>query len=186
MAQLWTDEEREVAVTTLALSGHDALLQLLDDSDVRYELIDGSIVVNPPAGFAHGDVLASVFAALRLNAPAELAVIADYGFYYDEPSFLIPDFTVARREDCQEKGIFVAPLLVVEVLSKSTRRRDLTVKRSIYAEAGVPSYWLVDPVEPSLTVLTLTDGVYVETARVAGSEPLTVDVPVEVTLRLQR
>jgi len=39
---------------------------------------------------------------------------------------------------------------------------------------------------PSLTVLRLTNGVYVETARVAGSEPRTVDFPFEVTLRLQR
>lgn len=54
--------------------------------------------------------------------------------------------------DCTERGTIVAPLLVVEVLSRSTRRRDLTQKWSICAEAGVPSYWLVDPGEPSLTV----------------------------------
>ena len=42
------------------------------------------------------------------------------------------------------------------------------------------------PVEPSLSVLTLTDGRYVETARVTGDEPLTVEQPFRVTLRLQR
>ena len=71
-------------------------------------------------------------------------------------------------------------------LSRSTRRRDLSAKWEIYAEAGVPSYWLVDPVEPSLTVLTLTGGLYVETARVSGTEPLTVQAPFPVTVRLLR
>lgn len=162
------------------------LLAFLDEHDLRYELIDGSIVVTPPPGFAHGDVLAGVFARLRVSAPAGLAVIADYAFRYDEPSFLVPDFTVARRQDCLETGIVVAPLLVVEVLSRSTRRRDLTLKRDIYAEAGVPSYWIVDPLEPSLTVLTLRDGLYVESARTTGSDPLTVEHPFPVTVRLQR
>jgi len=37
------------------------------------------------------------------------------------------------------------PLLAVEILSPSTRRFDLTVKRSRYESAGVPSYWVVDP-----------------------------------------
>ena len=46
--------------------------------------------------------------------------------------------------------------------------------------------WLVDPVEPSLTVLTLTGGLYVETARVSGTEPLTVEAPFPVTVQLQR
>ena len=46
--------------------------------------------------------------------------------------------------------------------------------------------WLVDPVEPSLTVLTLTGGLYVETARVTGAQPLTVEVPFPVTVQLQR
>ena len=46
--------------------------------------------------------------------------------------------------------------------------------------------WLVAPVEPSLTGLTLTGGLYVETARVSGTEPLTVEAPFPVTVQLQR
>ena len=44
--------------------------------------------------------------------------------------------------------------------------------------------WLVDPVEPSLTVPTLTGGLHAETARVSGTEPLTVEAPFPVTVRL--
>ncbi len=56
----------------------------------------------------------------------------------------------------------------------------------MYAEAGVPQYWILDPDEPRLTVLTLTDGAYVETATIAGREELRVTEPYEVTIRLQR
>jgi Uma2 family endonuclease len=164
-----------------------ALLDYLDERGLRYEVLDGAVLVTPPAGFRHEDVGGAVFAQLRVASPPELAVLgSNFGYWYDDPSFVLADITVARRVDCTERGTTVAPLLVVEVLSRSTRRRDLTEKWSIYAEAGVPSYWIVEPEEPSLTVLTLTDGVYVETARVAGSEELTVNEPFPCSLRLRK
>lgn len=164
---------------------HPELLAFLDEHALRYEIIDGSIVVTPPATFSHEDRGAGLLAQLRVACPPELAVVGShYGFYYDDPSFLLADITVARREDCQEKGLYVAPLLVVEVLSKSTRRRDLSAKWDIYAEAGVPSYWLVDPREPSLTALSLTDGSYVETARIVGGQVLHVEQPFPVDVEV--
>jgi Uma2 family endonuclease len=36
------------------------------------------------------------------------------------------------------------PLLVVEVISSATRRRDLEIKRDFYIEAGIPEYWALD------------------------------------------
>lgn len=168
--------------------GLDAdLLAFLDEREIRYEVLDGCVVVTPPTTFDHEHVEAAVLSQLWNAAPEGIAVLgSNYGFYYDAPSFIMADITIAREADCEQRGTTVAPLLVVEVLSRSTRRRDVTGKWSIYAEAGVPSYWLVDPVEPSLTVLTLRDGLYIETARVTGSEPLTVEQPFPVTVRLQR
>jgi Uma2 family endonuclease len=52
----------------------------------------------------------------------------------------------------------VAPDLVVEILSPGTRRRDLTTKRELYAQSGVPEYWTVDPDARSVEILTLDDG----------------------------
>lgn len=57
---------------------------------------------------------------------------------------------------------------------------DLAVKRAVYQELGTPSYWLVDPLEPSITVLDLEDGGYVETARVGTGEVVEVTRPFPV------
>jgi hypothetical protein len=62
------------------------------------------------------------------------------------------------------------PLLLVEVGSRATRLLDMGTKRLAYEAAGVPEYWLVDPDEPSLTVLRLVEGHYEEVGRVSGDE----------------
>ena len=74
------------------------------------------------------------------------------------------------------------PLLAVEVLSPSTRRHDLALKRQVYAEGGVASYWVCDPDEPSVTALQLLDGAYVQVAHAVGDERIEVTTPYAVTL----
>jgi Uma2 family endonuclease len=74
-----------------------------------------------------------------------------------------PDLVFIRRDrlDRFERGAFVGPPdLVVEVLSPSTKTYDETVKARLYAEAGVPEYWLPDPFARTFLVLVLRDGRY--------------------------
>lgn len=72
------------------------------------------------------------------------------------------------------------PLLAVEVLSASTRATDATLKRHVLEQAGVASYWLLDPEAPSLTVLELEGGTYREVAAVRGDEPFLAQRPFAV------
>lgn len=81
-----------------------------------------------------------------------------------------PDLLVADRTQFTRKELPGPPLLAVEVLSPSTRRFDLLLKRDRLQTAGVPSYWLVDPEGPSVTVLELQGGTYVEVAHADGDE----------------
>ena len=62
----------------------------------------------------------------------------------------------------------VMPDWVCEVLSPSTRRRDLGVKRDIYVRAGIPHLWLVDPVAKSLETFALEKGEWRPLAQLAG------------------
>lgn len=94
---------------------------------------------------------------------------------------IAPDVTVARREDATGDRLSGRPVLVVEVQSPSTQAVDLTLKRQVLQDAGVPSYWLVEPDDGVITVLELVDSAYVQVAR---GTSVTVQQPVPVTVSL--
>ena len=54
------------------------------------------------------------------------------------------------------------PVLTVEVVSPESAKRDYRYKRSEYAAAGIPEYWIIDPGEQKITVLQLVEGLYEE------------------------
>jgi Uma2 family endonuclease len=68
-------------------------------------------------------------------------------------------------------------VLAVEVLSPSTRRIDLTLKRDRYREAGCASYWVFDPIGPEVTVWELRGGEYALVTRAAGTARCEVSTP---------
>jgi Uma2 family endonuclease len=173
-------------VTTLPRSRpltRDDLGSMPDDGH-RYELIDGALVVTPAPSWEHQSVVVELCYLLRGLIPPELQVIvAPFDVALSEDSVLQPDLLVARREDFTDRDLPTAPLLVVEVLSPSTRRIDRMLKYARYEAAGCPSYWLVDPDEPALTVFELRDGRYVEQAQVTGDGTVRVEHPFPVELR---
>lgn len=63
-----------------------------------------------------------------------------------------PDVLVARDEDLTATGLPVAPMLAVEVVSEISTIKDLYLQKALYRRMGVPSYWIIDPRRPSLTV----------------------------------
>ena len=81
------------------------------------------------------------------------------------------------------RGIEGAPDLVVEILSPSTASKDLTRKRWLYEQAGVPEYLILDPAEEIALLLRLEEGTYVETGRLQwGSVVALLGGRLEVTL----
>ena len=73
---------------------------------------------------------------------------------------LIPDIVVAPRGDFTEHDVQATSALIVEVRTAQTAYMDARTKRDLYAASGVPFYWQVDPVEPSITALKLVDHRY--------------------------
>ena len=66
------------------------------------------------------------------------------------------------------------------MLSPGTRAVDSTLKRHVFEQGGVPVYWQVDPIAPSLRVLELCDGAYVESAVVTGDRAYDAVLPFPV------
>ena len=176
-------------VTTLprgrALARDD--LESMPDDGHRYELIDGTLIVTPAPSLRHQRIVVNLVVALHRERPADLEVlVAPFDVALTEDTIMQPDLLVARRIDFTDRDLPVAPLLAVEVLSPSTRRVDLTLKRSRYEAAGCPSYWAIDPDEPSLTAWRLEDGEYVEDAHVDRNEEYAATRPYAVTITAAR
>jgi Uma2 family endonuclease len=158
-------------------------LQKMPDDGHRYELLDGVLLVSPAPRPLHQRAVGRVYRLLLDACPADCEVfVAPLDVVLADDSVLEPDVVVARQVDVTEQDVSGPPVLAVEVLSPSTRRVDLLLKRSRFEAAGVPAYWVVDPDEPSVIAWTLRAGVYVEAGRARGAEPLTLDAPFPVTV----
>ncbi len=86
-----------------------------------------------------------------------------------------PDIVIVREGRpgvLEGRWVEGPPDIVVEILSTG-RGQDLVRKRRIYAEAGVPEYWPIDPGNDTVTQLELRDGEYVERAVLSAGDTLT-------------
>lgn len=136
---------------------HD--LEGMPDDGRRYEIIDGMLLVTPAPGWSHQEMSATLFLVLRAACPPILRVLlAPFALRTAPTSEVQPDVLVARYHDLTEACLPVAPLLVVETLSRSTQLNDRNTKKAHYERLGVPSYWLLNPVQPGgLDVLELDE-----------------------------
>ena len=151
----------------------------------RCELIDGALYVSPGPGRRHNDLLMLLFRLLDRACPPGVTIYpVPYDLRLADGSELVPDIMVARTADLGDKRITRTPLLVVEVISPSSRLMDPLVKRAKYEAAGVPSYWIADPVGPRLTVLELRRKAYVERAVLGAGDRALLDLPFPVELEL--
>lgn len=158
-------------------------LDTMPDDGHRYELLDGVLLVSPAPRMLHQRAVGRVFQALSAACPPECeAFVARLDVVLAEDTVLEPDVLVGRRADFTDRDLPAPPLLVVEVLSPSTRRFDLLLKRSRFEAAGTPAYWVVDVDEPSVTAWALRDGVYVEAGHARGEQPLQLAEPFPVTV----
>lgn len=173
------------AVTTMPASGEWTVddLDRLPDDGLRYELVDGVLLVSPSPKVLHQLGLTRLVVALSTGAPDELRVLAaPLDVTFSRTRRLQPDIVVVHAD--QTKGLTLQgiPLLAVEVLSPTTQATDTTLKRHVFEQAGVPSYWLLDPDDRSLTVLELQEGRYREVAVARDHEAVTVERPFPLRL----
>jgi Uma2 family endonuclease len=159
----------------------DDLARLPDDG-LQYELADGVLLVTPGPVPVHQRACARLYLLLAEACPPGLEVFfAPLDYQPTRRRSLQPDLLVVRPQDVGPTAVS-GLVLAVEVLSPSTRSKDLLLKRALYEDGGVASYWVVDPDEPSLVAWELRGGRYVEVASVRGDEPFAAAAPFEVTV----
>ena len=161
-----------MATATYPLTFED-LLQTPDDGN-RYEIIDGELIVSPAPSRIHqmflGRLHLVVGSHVKLNKLGEVyfAPVDVQLFPHD---IVQPDLLFIRSDRIdiyRDNPVQGPPDLVVEVISPTSRVRDMVRKARIYAAAGVPEYWMPDPVERRFGMQVLRDGRYEEVAPEGG------------------
>lgn len=154
--------------------------------DLRYELIDGRLSLTPSAFPIHNYVGQMTAFALLVGSPDDCATTCDQSVMLADRTELRPDVVVMELAGVNRSPVFANDvLLAVEVLSRSAVSDDRGRRCKAYAYAGIPSYWLIDPLGSTVTFtqfLLGDGGVYQE--HLVTDEAVTVDVPWEVTLDL--
>jgi Uma2 family endonuclease len=149
----------------------------------RCELLYGRLLVTPAPVVRHQSVVARILHLLLdlADSSGGFAVASPVDVVLADHSVVQPDviFVAAARRSIVGDRVIGAPDLVVEVLSPGTARRDVGEKLRLYAEAGVPEYWIVDPVLGTFEFLEKTgddyrvrlpEGVIYRSAVIAGLE----------------
>jgi Uma2 family endonuclease len=161
-------------------------LDLTPDDGCRYELDDGVLVVSPAPVTIHQRVLHRLEVLLEAACPPEFEVLPGPGVAISEIQYRIPDLVVVRSASIgvADKNVTRPPELVIEIASPSTASYDRGRKKTVYAEFGIPAYWIVvpDPDQPSLTAHALTRGAYTEADRAVGEQQFATATPFPVEI----
>ncbi|MCL2462110.1 MAG: Uma2 family endonuclease [Defluviitaleaceae bacterium] len=143
------------------------------DGDERYEIIGGKVIAMSPAprtnhqrlqNYAYRE-FAKYFdgkACEAFTAPLDVFFLAgDESGLDDCKNIVQPDlFVVCDKKKIIPEGCKGAPNFVMEILSRSTRKTDLSRKLPLYQDFGVKEYWVVDPDKRLLMVYQWEDGAY--------------------------
>jgi Uma2 family endonuclease len=147
--------------------GENDYLWFANRTNRLVELVDGVIEVLPMPSPKHQRIALFLYRLLFafvdsralgtvLVAPLSVRLWAGR---FREPDlvFLFAQHMEREREDCWDGAD-----LIMEVVSPSKPAHDLVTKRSEYAQAGIPEYWIINPETATITVLTVAGDVYVE------------------------
>lgn len=161
-----------------------AELHRLPDDGNTYELVRGALFVTPPPSVAHEDLVSALIRRLvpYVDRCGVGRVYTPHAVVQAEQSQVEPDIMVRPVAGRALRwSDLPLPILVVEILSGSTRRRDLGPKRDFYVDLGIPEYWIVNGHQRAIHVVRRGRPDVIETSSVtwhpsAAAEPLVMDV----------
>ena len=134
-------------------------LHRLPDDGNKYELVHGELFVTPAPNEEHETIAARLTRLLDpyvaehgLGAVYRPRAVIRYRGSEVEPDLMVRAERIRRKDSWDDAP---TPILVVEIISPTTRRRDRMQKRDLYREAGVAEYWVIDAESRSVLVVRL-------------------------------
>ena len=137
----------------------------LDDNQ-RHEIFDGNLLMAPAPDTWHQSWLNDINLFLSQFVKRQKLgriFIAPIDVVLDPENTVQPDIVFVSADNAgiiQRRAIFGTPDLLIELISPSSVRRDRYDKKELYARFGVKEYWIGDPANKSLEILTLKEGRY--------------------------
>lgn len=119
----------------------------------RIQLIENNLVISPEPLDRHQLVISEVFPDFAIHVRKNklgTCRVAPYDVYLDKNNAFQPDIVFIsndRIKFIEEDGLHGAPDLVIEVLSPSTAKYEVSEKKEAYEKAGVKEYWIIDPID---------------------------------------
>ncbi|RNF84072.1 Uma2 family endonuclease [Streptomyces botrytidirepellens] len=171
-------------------------LDRIPDLPPHTELIDGSLVFVRPQNCFHSLAISFLAKGLRASVPGSLRVCSQMTITINKSNRPEPDISVLRAEavsaEADETGYDAADVvLAVEVESPESQARDRERKPQLYAEAGIPHFWLVEHGEGRRPVVHVYEldpvtGSYVPTGihhdRLKLTVPFDIDIDIDIDL----
>ncbi len=147
-------------------ASYEEYLQLTEDSDQRYEYIDGEIYLLASPRAFHQKILGELYVIFYqwfqgkdcrpMLAPFDITLKRNP----ENINVVQPDLMVIcdLEEYLNEKDYYMGiPTLVVEIISKSTRSKDLIKKLDLYMSTGIKEYWIINPVNKEVSIYLFED-----------------------------
>ena len=146
---------------------YEEFMEIYEKSELRMEYINGEIVLLASPDTFHQDISGNLYVILRtyLKDSGCKVFYAPFDVHFHKkdfktPDVMQPDLLIAcdLETAVNEKGRYMGtPVLCVEILSKSTRSKDLVDKLNTYMLSGVREFWVVDPHKQAVLVYGFSD-----------------------------
>ncbi|MBU7005982.1 type II toxin-antitoxin system Phd/YefM family antitoxin [Phosphitispora fastidiosa] len=146
---------------------YEEFMEIYEKSDLRMEYINGEIVLLASPDTFHQSISGNLYIHLHTYLKGNKCKVFyapfDVHFFkkeFETPDVMQPDLLIAcdLKDSVNEKGRYMGtPTLCVEILSKSTRTKDMVDKLNTYMLSGVREFWVVDPQKHSVLVYGFQD-----------------------------
>lgn len=160
---------------------YEEFLEISENSDERYEYIDGEIYLLASPKTIHQKVLGNLYGIFYnwFNGKKCRPMLAPYDITLkrsqENINVVQPDLMIIcdLEENLNEKDYYMGvPTLMVEIISESTRSKDFVKKSDLYMSTGVKEYWIINPLNREVTVFLFENNDVIKNATYKGQESI--------------